>query len=79
MNNNDLYLQAFVETFPTINHSEMESLQYQSVQEWDSIGHLTLIANIEQAFQISMEMDDIIELSSFKKGKEILEKYHVEF
>ncbi len=79
MNNNDRYLHTFVETFPGLSHSELENLQYQSVQEWDSIGHLTLIASIEQAFEISLDMDDIIEWSSFKKGKEILKKYHVEF
>ncbi len=38
-----------------------------------------LIAELEDAFDISMEMDDIIDFSSFEKGKEILDKYEVSF
>ena len=37
-----------------------------------------LIAAIEEAFDIMMETDDIVDLSSFDKGKEILKKYDVE-
>jgi acyl carrier protein len=39
---------------------------------------MSLVAAIEDAFDIMMEMDDIIDLSSYEKGKEILKKYEVE-
>ena len=47
---------------------------------WDSVGHMSLIANLEEAFDIMMEMDDIIDLSSYEKGKEILsDNYGIAF
>ena len=58
----------------------MAGLQYQQIELWDSVGHMNLVANIEDAFDVMMETDDIIDLSSYEKGKEILTKnYNVEF
>ena len=54
-----------------------ENMKYNDIPEWDSIGHMTLMSGLEEAFNISMETDDIIEFSSFNKGKEILKKYKV--
>jgi acyl carrier protein len=74
----DKYKNAFCESFKN-EQLELDNLEYQSITEWDSIGHLNLISNLELAFGISMEMDDIIEFSSFNKGKEILKKYGIVF
>jgi acyl carrier protein len=72
------YNQVFKETFD-IDESKMEELSYQSVPFWDSVGHMTLIAALEEAFDIMMETDDIIELSSYEKGITILRtKYDIE-
>ena len=60
---------------PEIN---IVNLKYQSIDEWDSVGHMGLIAEIEEAFGIELEMDDVIDFSSYVKGKEILKKYNVE-
>ena len=49
-----------------------EELKYESIPEWDSVGHMTMISNLEEVFDIVMEMDDIIDFSSFEIGKEIL-------
>ena len=58
----------------------MEGLEYQAVTEWDSVGHMTLIAALEDAFDIMMDTDDIIDFSSYEKGKEILaSNYEVQF
>lgn len=67
------YTQAFVETFE-VSPEEAVELKYQAIKAWDSVGHMGLIAAIEEAFDIMMDTEDIIELSSFAKGKEILEK-----
>ena len=71
------YKDAFKETFDLKNEN-LESLKYQSIDNWDSIGHMTLMSELESAFSITLETDDIIDFSSFKKGKEILKKYKVE-
>lgn len=79
MTNLEKYTNAFEESFE-VSAEEAVSLKYQDIKAWDSVGHMGLVANIEEAFDIMMETDDIIDLSSFEKGKEILaEKYDVDF
>ena len=56
---------------------KMENLEYNKIEEWDSIGHMTLIAELEQIFEISIDTDDVIDFSSFKKGKQIVKKYGI--
>lgn len=79
MANLEKYNKAFCESFE-ITEDKLDGLKYQDIELWDSVGHMTLVANLEDAFDIMMETDDIIDLSSYKKGKEILTKnYNVEF
>ena len=77
MTNMEKYIKLFVEIFH-IPESEVAGLTYQSIPAWDSVGHMELIAGLETAFDIMMETEDIIDLSSFAKGLEILRKYDVE-
>lgn len=56
-----------------------KSLTFQAIDAWDSVGHMGLVAQIEEAFDIMLEPDDIVDLNSYEKGKEILAKYNVEF
>ena len=71
------YNEAFKIAFE-IEESQLGSeLKYESIQEWDSIGHMSLIAELEDTFEISMEMDDIIDFSSYDKGIELLKKYDI--
>ncbi|MDR0747538.1 MAG: acyl carrier protein [Helicobacteraceae bacterium] len=72
------YARVFAETFG-VDEKEAAVLTYQSIAAWDSVGHMSLITAIEEAFDIMMDTEDIIDLSSFDKGKEILRKYNVEF
>ena len=79
MNNEQKYAQAFIESF-SIDESKLgDNLEYNSIPEWDSVGHMGLIAELEEVFDIMMEMDDIIDFSSYKKGFELIAKYGVEF
>ena len=78
MSNLEKYNNAFIEAFE-IDEGKLEGLTYQGIPEWDSVGHMSLVACIEDAFDIMMETDDIIDFSSYEKGKEILAKYDVEF
>lgn len=79
MANLEKYNNVFVENLQ-ITEDKLAGLKYQSVELWDSVGHMSLVAALEDAFDIMMETDDIIDLSSYEKGMEILkEKYNVEF
>ena len=78
MSNLEKYTNAFVEAFE-VTPEEAQNLKYQDIKAWDSVGHMGLVANIEDAFDIMLETEDIINLSSYDKGKEILSKYDVDF
>lgn len=80
MTNIEKYNNAFIETFE-ITEDQLPDLKYQDITAWDSVGHMSLIAALEDAFDIMMDTDDIIDFSSYKKGMEILAKddYGVEF
>jgi acyl carrier protein len=77
MKNQEKYEKAFIDTF-AVSSDKLDELKYQDIEEWDSVGHMELIAVLEEAFDIMFDTDDIIDLSSFEKGKEILKKYNVE-
>ena len=80
MSNLEKYNKAFTDTFE-IAEDQLPGLKYQDIEAWDSVGHMGLIAALEDAFDIMMDTDDIIDLSSYEKGKELLskEEYGVEF
>ena len=79
MSNKNKYDQSFMKTF-SINEDDLsDELIYNSIPEWDSVGHMSLIAELEESFDIMMEMDDIIDFSSYKKGLELVAKYGIDF
>ena len=71
MTNLEKYNNAFIEALE-VSEDQLAGLEYQGIPEWDSVGHMGLIAAIEDAFDIMMDTDDIIDLSSYEKGKNIL-------
>jgi len=77
VDNHSKYTQAFVKVF-SVQKDVVEDLEYNAISAWDSLGHMGLIAELEEAFNIQLEMDDIIDFSSYKKGLEIISKYGVE-
>ena len=56
-----------------------DELTYNSIPEWDSIAHMTLIAEIDDAFDTMLDTDDVLDMSSFAKARQILSKYEVHF
>lgn len=79
MTNFEKYLKVFTETF-SVSEAEAVKLEYQGIPDWDSVGHMGLVAAIEDAFGIMMDTDDIIDFNSYEKGKEILsQNYNIEF
>lgn len=79
MTNKEKYDSAFAEALE-ITTDKLPGLQYQGINNWDSVGHLNLVAALEDSFDIMMDTDDIVDLSSYEKGMEILaDHYGVEF
>ena len=79
MTNKEKYDKIFMETF-NIPAERLPGLKYQSIKEWDSVGHMELVSELEDAFDIEIETDDVIDFSGYEKGMEIIgEKYNVKF
>ena len=77
--NNDKLRACFTQALGIPMERVTDGLTYNTVPEWDSVGHMTLVAEIESAFDIMLETDDILGLSSVGKAVEILGKYGVVF
>lgn len=77
MTNKEKYIEAFKESLD-VKEDQLAGLEYQAIPAWDSVGHMGLIAAIEDTFDIQFETDDIVDFNSFEKGIEILKKYDVE-
>ena len=73
MSNLEKYNQAFMNTFE-ITEDQLAGLKYHEIKAWDSVGHMALMAALENTFDIMIDVDDIIDFSSYEKGKEILQK-----
>ena len=76
MTNREKYDNAFIESLD-VEKEQLMGLQYQGVPTWDSVGHMGLISEIEDAFDIQLETDDIVDFNSYEKGIELLTKYDV--
>ena len=72
MTNKAKYDAIFIEVFE-INLSDLtDDLEYQSIPSWDSVGHMSLMAELEDGFDIMLEMDDIVDFGSYKTGIETM-------
>ena len=80
MTNIEKYNKAFMDIFE-ISENNLKGLKYQDIEAWDSVGHMSLIAALEDSFDIMFDTNDIIDFNSYEKGKEILSKdeYGVRF
>ena len=77
MKNKNKYIEIFSKSLSIEKKKFNEKIKYNDIPEWDSIGHMTLMSDLEDGFNISIDTDDIIDFSSFKKGIQILKKYKI--
>lgn len=57
----------------------VDNLEYRGIESWDSVAHMVLVSELEDTFDIMLETDDVIDMSSFAKAQEILARYEVRF
>lgn len=79
MDNTEKLRKIFSEALNIKIETVTDGLEYNSIPEWDSVAHMSLVAAIDGGFDIMLDTDDVIDMSSFAKAKEILTKYDVEF
>lgn len=69
--------QLFAETLEIDPSAVTDQLSYQSIPQWDSTAHMMLIAKLEDHYDVMLDTDDIIDMSSVAKARSILAKYDV--
>lgn len=76
-------LTQLVEAFRSGLHlppdSDVPALEYRTIPQWDSVGHMQLVAAVEEAFDIMLDTDEVLDMSSFKKTVEILARHDIVF
>lgn len=79
MTNMDKYKKIFMDIFDVREEELNENFNFNDIGKWDSLIHLTLIEELESAFDIIFESDDIIHYGGYVNGLKILTKYGVDF
>lgn len=79
MNNLEKYNKVFCEVMQ-VGENQLEGLRFKESEYWDSVGHMTLIAALEDEFDIMLETEDMMSIKSYTQGQEILSKnYNISF
>lgn len=78
MTNLEKMKKVFEEVFGVEASVLDENFTSEKVERWDSVTQMTLVSAVEEQFDIMLDIDDIYELNSFEKCKDILKKYEVE-
>lgn len=64
--------EVFVTTLELDEGTDVENLAYREIEAWDSVGHMTLVAAIEDEFDVQLDTDQVIDLSSFRVAVDLL-------
>ncbi len=77
--NHEKLTNAFVEVMKIDAARVVDSLAYGEAPEWDSLAHMALVAELENAFGLMLDTEDIIAMSSVAEVRRILAKQGIEF
>ncbi|MFN6559749.1 MAG: acyl carrier protein [Nostoc sp. ChiSLP01] len=77
--NQEKLVQAFCTALGIKSETVTDTLAYRSIQQWNSVAHMALVTELEKTFSIMLDTNDIIDMSSVDKAKQILSKYDVQF
>lgn len=68
---------AFRTALGLAGDAAVDDLAYRAVPAWDSVAHMQLVATIESEFDIMLDTDDVIAMSSFAVACTIVGKHGV--
>ncbi|MET8761247.1 acyl carrier protein [Lentzea sp. NPDC004782] len=77
MSLNDRLRGVFVDALQLDDSVDVENLKYRDIEEWDSVGHMALVAAIEDEFDVQFETEQVIDMSSFKVAVDMLKGFGV--
>lgn len=78
MSLHDRLRDVFVEALQLGDDVDVESLKYRDIEAWDSVGHMALVAAIEDEFGVEFDTEQVIDMSSFKVATDMLRGFGVE-
>jgi acyl carrier protein len=79
MDNNQRLYNCFAAALSIPVEQVSDNLTYNAIKEWDSVAHMGLVAELEKVFEVMFDTDDIIDMNSVARAREILQKYGVSF
>lgn len=79
MDNNAKLYNAFAQGLQIDPSRISEDLTFNTIDEWDSVAHMALVTEVERSFDVMLDTDDILDMSSVVKAREILAKLGVAF
>ncbi|WP_117213627.1 acyl carrier protein [Allorhizocola rhizosphaerae] len=79
MSNIDRLRTSFRTALDLSSDFDVDALEYRGIEKWDSLAHMSLVATLEDEFGVMIDTDDVIDMSSFGKAREILQKQGVDF
>ena len=53
------------------------SLKRDDIEAWDSLGHLQVVEAIEKTFQLSLTLDEIMEIDGIESMKTVLIRHKI--
>ncbi|WP_438966806.1 hypothetical protein [Flavobacterium sp.] len=77
MENLEKYITVFKDVFEVQDDVLNDSFSSDNIDNWDSITQLHLVTSIEDAFDVMIDTEDILDFKSFENGKIILKKYNI--
>lgn len=78
MTNREKYDRIFIDVLGTTREALGSEFTFKDTPQWDSVAHLTLISELEDAFDIMFEAYDILHYGSYENGIKLLQKYGVD-
>ena len=79
MNNDEKLISCFTNALKIQKDLVIDSLKYQSIPQWDSIAHMALVAEIENLFDVMLDTEEILDMSSVSEVKKILGNHEINF
>lgn len=73
----DKFKKTVAEALEISEDQVVDTLEYNSIKQWDSLAHMQLVAALEDSFDVMLDTDDIIGMSSIAIAKDTLRKYDV--
>ena len=78
MTNLEKLESIFCEVFSVETSSLSSNFDKNTVENWDSVHQLYLTTALEDEFDIMLDAEDILDITSFENVKKIIRKYEID-